>query len=100
MAIVIWSVLPAVSHAQALLTTQENQLEKAAEHGHSHDLDYDPAHAQHGHGHDAAAHDHSPALLQFGDASSRLPGVRDDRRLTGSPLKPSRMFRIDKPPRA
>jgi len=63
LALVVWSFMPATSHAPAIFETLQEHAKMIDEHGHSHGLEEDLAWAMHGHGHDSADHDHSPVIL-------------------------------------
>jgi hypothetical protein len=96
LSLVVWSVMPAATHAPTVFETIQDHLEMIADHGHSHGFEEDLYWAMHGHSHEAADHDHSQALLEFGDRSRS----RDVWRLAASSGGPSGVFRIERPPRA
>lgn len=100
LSLAVWSVMPSVSHAPAMLDTPQEHARMIAEHGHSHGLEEDFFWALHGHGHEVADHDHSPAVVAKGDRSAPFPIVRDVWRIQPSRGGPSRVFRIERPPRA
>ena len=98
-AVVLWSVVPATSHAPTIFETLQEHAEMIAEHGHSHGLEEDLYWALHGHSHDSADHDHSQAMLALVGASQPFPDIRDAWRLRLSPAGASRVFRSERPPR-
>ncbi|WP_371061430.1 hypothetical protein [Rhodosalinus sp. 5P4] len=100
LSLVVWSVMPAATHAPTVFGTIEDHLEMIADHGHSHEFEEDLYWAMHGHSHDAADHDHSQALLALGDRSNPTSAYRDAWRLKASPGGGHHSFRIERPPRA
>lgn len=100
LAVVLWSVMPATSHAPVIFETLQEHMEMIAEHGHSHGLEEDLAWAMHGHSHDSADHDHSQAVLSPDAASKPFEGYRSAWRLWPAAAGPSSKFRIERPPRA
>jgi len=62
LAVLLWSVVPATSHAPSVIGVLQEHAEMVAEHGHSHGLEEDLAWAMHGHSHDSIDHDHSQVL--------------------------------------
>lgn len=62
LSLVVWSVVPAVSHASAVFETLQEHAPVIAEHGHSHWEVEGLQRVLHGHGHDAADHDHGEAM--------------------------------------
>ena len=100
LSLVVWSVMPAATHAPAVFETIQDHLEMIADHGHSHGFEEDLYWAMHGHSHDVADHDHSQALLVLGDRSHPTSAYRDAWRLKASPGGGHHTFRIDRPPRA
>lgn len=100
LSLVVWSVMPAATHAPAVFETIQDHLEMTADHGHSHGFEEDLYWAMHGHSHDAADHDHSQALISFGDRTHPVSAYRDAWRMRGSPDGSHRNFRIERPPRA
>ena len=96
----LWSVLPATSHAPAVFETIQDHLEMIADHGHSHGFEEDLYWAMHGHSQDMADHDHSQALLAFGDRSHPTCTHRDAWRLKASPGGGHHNLGIERPPRA
>ena len=100
LSLVVWSMVPAATHAPTVFETIEDHLEMIADHGHSHGFEEDLYWAMHGHSHDAADHDHSQALLVLGDRSPLAPGYRDAWRPKASPGEGHHSFRIERPPRA
>lgn len=99
LSLVVWSVMPAATHAPTVFETIQDHLEMIADHGHSHGFEEDLYWAMHGHSHETADHDHSQALLEFGDRSGPMFGARDAWRLAASSGGPSGVFRIERPPR-
>ena len=100
LSLAVWSIVPSASHAPNVIETLQKHLEMIAEHGHSHGLEEDLLWAMHGHSHDTADHDHSQAVLALANASEIDTFHLDAWRLHASPLGPSRVFRIERPPRA
>ena len=100
LSLVVWSVVPAVSHASAVFETLQEHATTIAEHGHSHWDEEDFQRALHGHGHDAADHDHSEAMQSLADGRNTVFGYGDVRCLPPSRAGPSSNLRIDRPPRA
>lgn len=98
--LVLWSILPSVTHAPAVFETLEDHLEVIADHGHSHGFEHDLWQALHGHGHDSADHDHSQAVLVARAPSGVQEAGRDGWRFRSSDSGAYRIFRIDRPPRA
>lgn len=99
-AVVVWSVMPATSHAPAIFETLQEHMEMIAEHGHSHGLEEDLAWAMHGHSHDSADHDHSQAVLTPDLTSQPFEGYRSAWGFRPAADGPSAKFRIERPPRA
>lgn len=100
LSLVVWSVMPAATHAPAVFETIQDHLEMIADHGHSHGLEEDLAWAMHGHDHDAADHDHSQAFLAPGTGSDHAAVEQGAWRMQGSPGGGHHNFRIERPPRA
>ena len=100
LALLMWSVVPAATHAPTVFETIQDHLEMIADHGHSHGAAEDLYRAMHGHSHEAADHDHGHALLALGDRSHPTSAYRDAWRLKDSPGGGHHSFRIDRPPRA
>ena len=100
LSLVLWSVMPAATHAPAVFETIQDHLEMIADHGHSHGLEEDLYWAMHGHSHDAADHDHNQAYLAFGDRSHPTSAYKDSWRLRASPGGGHHTIRIERPPRA
>ncbi len=98
-ALLIWSLMPAFSHAPLIFETIQDHSEMIAEHGHSHGLEEDLAWAIHGHGHDTADHDHSQAILIAGRISQPFQGYWDLTRPETSDAGPWPVHRIERPPR-
>jgi hypothetical protein len=99
LAVLVWSVMPATSHAPLVFETLQEHAEMVAEHGHSHGLEEDLAWAMHGHGHDSADHDHSQAVLTRGLNPQPFEGYAMAWRLDAAPPGPSMAFLIERPPR-
>src|SRR6056297_3991919 len=72
LAVLLWSVVPATSHAPSVFGVLQEHAEMVAEHGHSHGLEEDLAWAMHGHSHDSVDHDHSQAVVPGRDRR-RIP---------------------------
>jgi len=100
LSLVIWSVMPAATHAPTVFETIHDHLEMIADHGHSHGFEEDLYWAMHGHSHDVADHDHSQALLALGDRSQPASAYGDAWRQKASPGGGHHTFRIERPPRA
>lgn len=100
LAMVVWSIMPATSHAPSIFETLQEHMEMIVEHGHSHGLEEDLAWAMHGHSHDSADHDHSQAVLSPDVTSKPFEGYRSAWRLRLAAAGPSAKFRIERPPRA
>jgi len=100
LSVAIWSVLPTATHVPIVLETLQDHAEMIATHGHSHGLAEDLSWALHGHSHDAMDHDHGQAFLAAAHVSETLDHVTDVWRFHPSPKMASRVFRIDRPPRA
>lgn len=100
LSLIVWSVMPAATHAPAVFETIQDHLEMIADHGHSHGFEEDLYWAMHGHSHDTADHDHSQAFLALGGGSDHALSDRDAWRLRGSPDGGHHTFRIERPPRA
>ncbi|MFY1706879.1 hypothetical protein J3365_05290 [Tritonibacter scottomollicae] len=71
-AVIVWSVTPATSHAPAILDVFQDRAEMIAEHGHPHGLEEDLTWAMRGHSHDSVDHDHSQAVVPRPDLSPQL----------------------------
>lgn len=99
LSLVVWFVTPTTSHIPTVFETIQAHQEMIADHGHSHGFGEDLYWAMHGHSHDAADHDHSQAFLALGDKLAPTFDVRDTWRLNSSGTT-SRIFRIERPPRA
>ncbi|MCZ4262676.1 hypothetical protein O4G76_17710 [Limimaricola sp. G21655-S1] len=99
LAIVIWSVMPATSHAPAIFETLQDHAEMMAEHGHTHGLEEDLYWAMHGHSHDSADHDHSPAVLTFTASTGAFEVYRTAWRLRSDTVRRRPTFLIERPPR-
>jgi hypothetical protein len=91
--LLIWSIMPAATHAPEIFETIPGHMGMMADHGHSHRLNEDLDRAMHGHGHDAADHDHGHAFLARGDQSHPKSAYRDAWRLRASPGGPHRAAR-------
>jgi hypothetical protein len=100
LSLALWSFLPSSSHAPMAFEILHEHLEEIAAHGHSHGMEDDLYWALHGHSHDRADHDHGQALLAIGDGANSPAAFSDVWRLRSSPDKASRIFRIERPPRA
>lgn len=100
LSLVVWSMLPSLSHVPRIAETLTEHAQMVADHGHSHGLAEDLLQALHGHAHDAIDHDHSPALAVAPVLSDAWPGARDAWRLRAAQTGPDRIFRIERPPRA
>jgi hypothetical protein len=99
-ALVLWSVLPAATHAPAIVETIQDHLEMVADHGHSHGFVEDLMWAMHGHSHDAADHDHGQAVLTPPGGTGLALAVSRPRWRVPAIRGPTRAFRIERPPRA
>ena len=100
LALLLWIVLPATSHAPAIFETLQEHAEMIAEHGHSHGFEEDLAWAMHGHDRDSADHDHSQAVLAPDLFPQPFEGYGTAWRLDASATGPSMAFLIERPPRA
>lgn len=100
LAIVVWSVIPAVTHTPKVVQTIQDHLEMIGDHGHSHGFEEDLAWALHGHSHDVGDHDHSQVLLVTSEGSGALVSYRDRWRMQLSSRGSGRNFRIERPSRA
>lgn len=100
LALVVWSAVPAFTHAPAVFETIQDHMEMVEDHGHSHGVEEDLYWAMHGHSHDTADHDHNPAFLLAGRNADTAPETNKVWRPSVSQTGPSRKFRIDRPPRA
>ena len=100
LSLVVWSVMPAATHAPTVFETIQDHLEMIAEHGHSHGFEKDLYWATHGHSHDAADHDHSQAFLSLARGTQLVFAQRNAWRLRTSPDGHHHTFRIERPPRA
>lgn len=99
-AVLVWSVMPATSHAPAILDVLQEHAEMITEHGHSHGLEEDLAWAMHGHSHDSVDHDHSQAVVPRPDLSSQpLDIYRTSWRLGSATANTLRIDQIERPPR-
>ena len=99
LALLVWTVLPATSHAPLIFETLQEHAEMIDEHGHSHGLEEDLAWAMHGHSHDSVDHDHSQAILIPGLFPQPFDGYATAWRLDAAPAGPSMAFLIERPPR-
>ena len=99
-ALIVWSVVPSFTHAPTVIETIQDHLEMIESHGHSHGLEEDIYWALHGHGHDVADHDHNQAFLSPGPDAGPFMDVGETWRGLGTARTPSRLFRIERPPRA
>lgn len=100
LSLIVWSVLPAATHAPAVLETIEDHLQVIVVHGHSHGFAEDLAWVLHGHSHDSADHDHNQPFLATDSGSDAASIERSSWRLWVSLGGPAQSFRIDRPPRA
>ncbi|MCD1625339.1 MAG: hypothetical protein ACU0B7_12585 [Paracoccaceae bacterium] len=100
LSLVVWSVLPTLTHVPTVLETLHEHAEMIAAHGHSHGLAEDLAWALHGHSHDAMDHDHNQAVLTAAHDNALMEHGTDRWRFHPAPDISSRVFRIDRPPRA
>lgn len=98
--LILWSIAPQVGHTPTVFETVQEHLEIIADHGHSHGLEEDLYWAMHGHSHDVADHDHTQALLEFGERARPTSDYRNAWRLKASPGGKHWAFRIERPPRA
>jgi len=99
LAILVWSVMPATSHAPTIFETIQDHAEMLAEHGHAHGFEEDLYWAMHGHSHDSADHDHSPAVLTFASLSRPFRAITTIWRIGAAPARPTLTFLIERPPR-
>ncbi|MHA6347661.1 hypothetical protein [Roseivivax sp. CAU 1761] len=99
LALVVWSLMPAVFHAPVIFETIQDHAAMIADHGHAHGLEEELARALHGHGHDAADHDHSQAILVAGRIAQPFAGYWDIRRPERADAGPWPVHRIERPPR-
>jgi hypothetical protein len=100
LALVVWSIAPATSHAASVFDVIADHRAIIAEHGHTHGFHEDLAWALHGHSHDVADHDHSPAVLALAVSTNQALDSRDVWHLHASLAGPHRSYMIDRPPRA
>jgi hypothetical protein len=101
LAVAVWSLLPATSHAPAVFETIEAHARMVAEHGHSHGFEHDMWWALHGHSHDTAdTHDHGAAVLTRGPAPAPDPLDRSSWRLSPMPGASVPPDLPERPPRA
>lgn len=100
LSLLVWSILPSLSHVPRLAETLQDHAQMIANHGHSHGFQEDLLAALHGHSHDAVDHDHSPALTVVAASGDAWPAARDAWRLQAAQAGPNRIFRIERPPRA
>jgi hypothetical protein len=100
LSLVIWSMLPSLSHVPRIAETLNEHAQMVADHGHSPGFAEDLLWALHGHEHDAIDHDHSPALAVAPVSSGAWPAAQDAWRLRAAQTGPNRIFRIERPPRA
>lgn len=100
LSLIVWSVMPAATHAPTVFETNQDHREMIADHGHSHGFEEDLYWAMHGHSHDVADHDHSQALLTLDDRSHPTYAYQDAWRLKASHGGGHHTFRIERPPRA
>src|SRR6056297_2650797 len=99
-ALLAWSVLPAISHTPAILDVLQDHAEMIAEHGHSHGLEEDILWATHGHSHDRADHDHSQAVVPGPDLSPQPLDIYTTAwRLGSATANTLRIYQIERPPR-
>lgn len=97
--LVVVTVAPVVGHATAVFETLRDHAEMIAEHGHSHGFEEDLYVALHGHSHEAADHDHTEAMPGPDPAPRPVGGVRGAEGPPPARAGPSRMVRIERPPR-
>ena len=101
LSVAIWSVAPVASHAPVVFETIHDHFEMIETHGHAHgSLAEDVYWAMHGHSHDTADHDHSPAVLTLAMRETAFAPPRDLWRPRVASTGPTRVFRIERPPRA
>jgi len=112
LSLILWSVMPSVTHAPEALETAQTHPEVIAEQGHGHGHAHGHVHEHenqhehdldrllHGHSHDAADHDHSQAVLVARAPTGAQAASRDGWRFRSSDIGAYRVFRIDRPPRA
>lgn len=99
LSLVVWSVMPTVTHMPAVFETIQDHLEMVEDHGHSHGFEEDLYWAMHGHSHDVADHDHSQAYLSKGPRTEPVAAVSALWLRIAASHGPTRQFRIDRPPR-
>ncbi|HBR38743.1 MAG TPA: hypothetical protein DD939_15795 [Sulfitobacter pontiacus] len=100
-AVLLWSVVPTSSHVPAVLDVLQENEQMILDHGHSHGLEEDLAWAMHGHSHDSADHDHSQAVVLAPEPNIRpVEVVRAAWRLSAASANISRVYSIERPPRA
>lgn len=99
-ALVVWSVVPSLTHAPSMFETVQDHLEMIADHGHSHGFEEDLYWAMHGHSDDMADHDHNQAFLTPSRSSETSAEFSEPWLRIASTSGPTRQFRIDRPPRA
>lgn len=99
-AVLVWSIVPATSHAPAVLEVLQEHSEMVADHGHSHGLEEDLLWAIHGHSHDSLDHDHSQAVVFAPDlGAARVTTYKAAWRLRADGANPLRLHLIERPPR-
>ena len=99
LAVVLWSTMPAYTHAPVVFETIHEHIEMIEDHDHSHGFEEDLYLAIHGHGHDVADHDHSQAYLLPAAHTAPDTAFVEMRVRIAPSHGPTRHFRIDRPPR-
>ena len=98
--LVVWSVMPSLSHAPTVFQTIQDHLDMVEDHGHSHGFEEDLYWAMHGHSHDVVDHDHSQAFLMPNPETRPSSAFSEPWLRIASTNGPTRQFRIERPPRA
>ena len=98
-ALLLWSAMPAFTHAPTIFETIDDHLEMVEDHGHSHGFEEDLYWAMHGHSHDVIDHDHNHVSLPADHHAEPEDAYSTPWMIWGTRDGPSRNFRIDRPPR-
>ena len=99
LSLVVWSVMPSLTHAPTVFQTIQDHLAMIEDHNHSHGFEEDLYWAMHGHNHDVVDHDHSQAFLMPNPETGPSTTFSEPWLRIASTNGPTRQFRIDRPPR-
>lgn len=96
----VWSAAPAAGHGPTAVDTVQHHLAAIAQDGKADSSGPDPIRALHGLGCDALDHDHGQVMPAVGGPHGQAIIDRETWRPPPHPGGPTRLFLIERPPRA